>query len=637
MRAVLSFFPAGRGGGGSLRRRLLVLAAALLAAGLAEARPVAATAPRQPAALSSSSVEVQAKVQRGTVGRGEDVVYVLTVEGASLAEIEFPEAPSASGLVPESRQPQISQDVVYRNGQLQRTLAFRWTYRPQRTGQLQFMPVTFTAAGERYRTETVSVRVLRQPPPASSGKDDAHSAASSDNIFIEAALSDSTIYRGEQTTVTYRLFYRQGLQLRQSRLAGSWDAPGFWREELDVPSRPDVGTTRRDGEAYKSLLLKRVALFPTRTGRLTLSPLEIETRARQSGRSQGLLGRLFSSGRSREISVVSDSVHLRARPLPGGAPASFRGAVGRFRMDRSRASASREVRVGDAVELRLEISGYGNLATVEAPPLDDVPDGLETYPPDSRLDIDREGRRVRGSKTFTYTLVPRERGTYRIPSLAFSYFAPEAERYRTLRTDAVTIRATGSARELAASSGNALPPGDLAGPLTERPAWTRPGRSPLYRRVWPYAALGGSALLAAGLLAWRRRRAREDGRPPEAHPTAQKRLREARHHLDENRPRAFYEETERALRAFVGQRLEMPATGQTRHQLRDGFARTGVAGATQDQFFALLDECERARFAPTPPNREATATASDRAHRLVADLDEALPTASADEDEPAPA
>lgn len=623
MRAIFSLFRTGRVASGALRRGLFVLTALLLATAQAGARPATATAPRQSAA-SSSPVEVQAKVQRSTVGRGEEVVYVLTVEGASLSEIEFPEAPSAAGLAPASRQPQISQDVVYRNGQLQRTLAFRWTYRPQRTGQTQFTPVTFTIAGERYRTETVSVRVLRQAP-ASSRRDDARSAASSDKIFIEATLSDSTIYRGEQTTVTYRLFYRQGLQLRQSRLAGSWDAPGFWREELDVPSRPDVGTTRRHGEPYKSLLLKRVALFPTRTGRLTLSPLEIETRARQPGGSQGLLGRLFSSGRSREVSVVSDSVSVRVRPLPDGAPASFQGAVGRFRMDLSQARSSREVRVGDAVELTLEISGYGNLATLEAPPLGGVPDGLETYPPDTRLDIDREGKRVRGTKRFTYALIPQQRGTYRIPPLAFSYFSPEAGRYRTLRTDAVTIRATGSARELSASPGKALPPGDLAAPLTDSPQWTRPGGEPLYRQVWPYAALGSSALLAAGLLAWRRRRAREDARPPEAHPTAKKRLREARRHLDEDRPRAFYEETERALRAFVGQRLGMPATGQTRRQLRDAFTRTDVTEATQDRFFALLDECDRARFAPTAPDREALTTASDRAHRLVVDLDETLP------------
>lgn len=621
MRAFFSLF---RGGGRPVACGG-VAALLLLAAGAARAPSAVADALRQ-SSSPSSSVEVTAKVQRSPVGRGENVVYVMTLEGASLSEVEFPDAPSAAGLVPKSRQPEVSQDVVYQNGQLRRTLAFRWTYRPQRTGRLQFKPVAFRAAGERHRTETVSVRVLRRSPAASSrGRDDTRPEAASDDIFIEATLSDSTVYRGEQTTVTYQLFYRQGLQLRQSRLAGSWDAPGFWREELDVPSRPDVGTTRRNGAAYRSLLLKRVALFPTRSGQLTLSPLEIETRARQSGRSQGLLGRLFSSGRSREVSVVSDSVDVRVRPLPDGAPASFRGAVGRFRMDLAQPARSRRaVRVGNAVELELNVSGYGNLATLKAPSLDRLPRALNTYPPDPHLDMDREGERVRGDKTFTYTLVPQEAGTYRVPPLVFSYFAPAAGRYRTLRTEAVTIRATGSARELSASSGNALPPGALAGPLTENPQWARPGRVPLYRRAWPYAALGGSALLAAALLAWRRRRARKAPRPPEAHPTAQKRLREARRHLDEDRPRAFYEETERALRAFVGQRLGRPATGQTRRQLRDALARAGVAEATREQFFALLDECDRARFAPTRLDREATATASDRAHRLVADLDEAF-------------
>ena len=585
--------------------------------------PMRAAAQQGP---GSSSVEIEAKVQRSPVGLREEVTYVLTVEGASLAEVDgLPTAPQVRGLVPKSRQPSIKQDIVRRNGQIRRTLAFHWTYRPQQTGTVGFEPVSITINGRTYRTETVPVQVLTtarhntSPPPG-----DDSLANASDDIFIEASLSDSTLYRGEQAVVSYRLFYRDGLRLRQSRMAGSWDAPGFWREELDVPAHPDVGTTQRNGKAYKTLLLKRVAVFPTRAGELSLSPLKIETHARRPGRARGVLGRLFSSGRMRELNVTSDSVHLRVRPLPSGAPSSFRGAVGTFRID-LRMGETR-TRVGQAVELELQVSGYGNLATIEAPPLE-ASGSLETYAPDTRLSIDRGGDRIRGTKTFTYTIVPQERGTYQLPPLAFSYFAPDAGRYRTLRTQPVTIRASGSAQELPASASE-FPPGDLAGPLTGTVAWTRPGGAPLYRRVWPYAAFGLPALLAAALLAWRRRRDRADARPPEAHPTARRRLSDARRHLEHDDPRLFYEEVERALRTFVGQRLGIEVNGQTRRQLRAGFGRADVDEDTQARFFALLDECSRARFAPAAPDREALKTASERAHRLVATLDGALPASS---------
>ena len=581
------------------------------------------------AAEEAPPLTIEAEARPSVASLQQDVTYVVTVEGASLSDIDRPPPPQARGLTLQRRRPTIEQDLVRRNGRLQRTVSFRWTYRPQRRGSLRFAPMSVTVNGTTHRTASVTVEVQsggRTRPNRPPAADDAPRADTSDDLFIETALSDSLLYRGEQAVVSYRLFYHEDLRLRQSRLAGSWNAPGFWREELDVPSRPDVGTTRRNGKSYKTLLLKRVAVFPTRTGTLTLSPLEIETDARNSSSAQGLLRRFFSSDRTRELKVTSDSVQVQVRPLPGGAPPSFRGTVGSFRLD-LRTSQTR-TQVGEAVEIELEVSGYGNLATINAPALQPSSgDALETYAPDERLSIDREGERIRGTKTFTYTVVPQERGAYQLPPLQLSYFAPDAERYQTLRTRSVTIRARGgSAGEgVASAGGGALPPGDLAGPLTGTVTWTRPAPAPFWRRGGLLgAAFGGAALLAAVLLAWRRRRARAAERPTPAHPAARRRLREARRHLKQDRPRRFYEETERALRAFVAQRLDGASKNPARRRLRTALTRAGVATETQQALFDLLDECERARFAPTAPDRHALETASERAHRVVAALDEAL-------------
>ena len=625
------------------RRRGACAAAALLLLGFCAALTPAGGETRAAAAETVSPLTIEASARPSVVSLQETVSYVVTVEGAARAEIDRPAPPQARGLELERRRPAVEQDLVRQNGRLQRTVSFRWTYRPKRRGSLRFAPASVTVNGRTYRTAAVTVEVRPgrgggnpASPPPSDDDEDATRSDAGDDLFIEAALSDSVLYRGEQAVVSYRLFYRDKLRLRRSRLAGSWDTPGFWREELDVPSRPDVGTTRRGGRSYKTLLLKRVAAFPARTGTLTLSPLKIETDAQSTGSSgRGLLNRLFSSDRTRELTVTSDSVQVRVRPLPGGAPSSFDGAVGTFRTDLS--APQGRTKVGEAVDIELEVSGYGNLATLEAPalrgPSSGGGDALETYAPDTRLSIDRSGERVRGTKTFTYTVVPQKRGTYRLPPLTFSYFAPDAGRYRTLRTRPLTIRARGGGNggggtSVASSGGGeALPPGDLAGPLTGAVTWTRTEETaPFWRNGWLLgAAFGLPALLAVGLLAWRRRRVRTAGTSTHEHPAAaRRRLRKARRHVTKKRPRRFYEETERALRAFLDQRLEDLSKNPARRRLRAALTHAGVDAETQQALFDLLDECERARFAPTPPDRRALETASGRAHRVVAALDEAL-------------
>jgi hypothetical protein len=96
-------------------------------------------------------------------------------------------------------------------------------------------------------------------------------------MFIRAVPSKRQAFQNEQITIEYALYFRTGIQLRQSRLADSWDAEGFWREELEIEARPIPQTVVVDGLRYNTIVLKRVAVFPTRTGSLRIDPLRIES------------------------------------------------------------------------------------------------------------------------------------------------------------------------------------------------------------------------------------------------------------------------------------------------------------------------------------------------------------------------
>ena len=106
-----------------------------------------------------------------------------------------------------------------------------------------------------------------------------------------------------------------------------------------------------------------------------------------------------------------------------------------------------------------------------------------------------------------------------------------------------------------------------------------------------------------------------------AHPVARRHLKHAANLAHREDPRAFYEEVDRAVLGFLGNRLNVPERGLTRQSLREMLAARGLSETRIGDLQSLLDECDRARFAPGPLDREAMQTALTRAEALIADID----------------
>jgi hypothetical protein len=502
--------------------------------------------------------------------------------------------------------------------------------------------------GRFYRTEEITVEVIPQaqrtqrPPPsgmpfgrpsrpaAPSGEDEGdekESRISDEDIFIRALPSQRSAFQNEQITVEYQLLFRPFIRPRESRLASSWDAEGFWREDLPVEGRPIPRAIVSDGLRYNTIVLKRVAVFPARSGELRIDPLQVETEVLAMQTTNDPFGRLFSMQHPFEtVELASPSVTVEARPLPPGAPDAFAGAVGQFDVD-TRLSQT-EVPVGEGVDVAMRVRGTGNLAMLE-PPAFDVPSVFETYGPRVTTRIDSTSRRVRGTKTFTYTLVPRSNGTFDLPPLTFAYFDPRTERYHTTTSEPMTIRVTGTAEAVSiATTGEGLPVDDIAGLMREA-TWRATDRTPLHRSAWAYLALALPLLLLGGTYAYRQHRAHLAGNPAlarrrQAHPLAQKHLKQADALRAEGRPEAFFEEVERAVLGFIGNRLDLAERGLTRDQLDAHLAAHTIGPETRGALRTFLDTCDRVRFSPTRASQAQMTEALDQARDLIIAVDDAL-------------
>ncbi len=587
---------------------------------------------------SAQGLVVDATVNETTVGLEETVAYTVEVRGTSIGSLRTPEPPATEGLVLLQAVPTRRSNLSLINGRMQQRVAFTWLFRPVREGQARIGVAEVVVDGETYRTRPITLRIVpqtRRPStpgqttPYGTSPDRTDRTIDASDLFIRAIPSKQQVYQGEQVLVEYQLFFRDGVQLRQSRLTDAGDADGFWREELDVDARPVPRSVVENGLRYNMITLKRVAVFPARSGTLLIEPLRIQTEAYVPFNRGDPFERFFSlRSQYQPVELASPALRIDVRPLPEPAPPGFTGAVGQFTLD---AGVDRtEVEVGEAVQLRVTLSGTGNIATLEAPPFE--PPGIfEQYDPEVSTSVIRSGREVRGARTFTYVLVPRSNGRFELPPLSFTYFDPEAGRYETQTAPAQTIRVTGTAASPLASGTTAegLPVDDIADLKATPTRWVALGRTPLHERPLVYVALLLPLLLLAGLYGVQRRAARLAAdvgyaRRRRAHPLARRHLKQAEAYLASNQPRAFYEEVARAVQGFIGNRLNLPERGLTRTRLDDQLAARGVPDEVRQTLRAFLDECDQARFSPVLPDQEAMASACDRAAGLIIRLDQML-------------
>ncbi|NNF57078.1 MAG: protein BatD [Rhodothermaceae bacterium] len=577
------------------------------------------------ASSATAQVTVHAFVDKTELGDAETLAYTLEVSG-DLDDLAPIQPPEGRGLALRQGTP-VHQERLILNGQ--ERLRLTWAYTPQRTGDVAVLGTNVRVKDRTYRTDPVFVTVVpqqqrRAPVAPPTGRPSPPSTASGD-LFVRAEPSTRRVVPGQQIIVNYVLYAAPHIHPRRSQVAGTWDAEGFWREELDVapnatyPRRVTIG-----GQPYDAVTIRRLALFPTRTGALEVGAMTFEIEVARSTRNANPFDSFFYPLGSRftEEEVTAPALALTANLLPDDAPEGFNGAVGQFGMaafmDRDQVTA------GEPVRLTVELSGTGNIATLAAPDVA-IPPTFERFDPQQNREVDRGATPLRGTKTFTYTFVPRGGGDFEIPPVVWSYYDPAAGRYQTRRSAAFPLTVTGAAAPAAIASETVpVDPSIPLGLMTDA-TWRRTSSPAAIPLGVVLVGLGLPLLALLGLVAARRRRDRKGELSPErralrAHPEAKRRLHDAQTALGD--APAFYAALEQALRAFLADRLAIPAQGLSQLALDEALAAHGLSAATRAETRALLATAEQAQFAPgLAGNGETQQADAARAAHLFAAID----------------
>lgn len=505
------------------------------------------------------------------------------------------------------------------NGKTTRSSQTTYTYilQARKTGTFTLPPATATIKGKEIQSKAVQIQVVNGKSSSGSAQaqsqgaqqDRQEASAGESDIFMRMSLSRNSVVVGEPVTATLKIYHRANLAGFENARFPSFK--GFWSQEMESPSNIEFQREQVDGVMYNSAVLRKWVIIPQKAGEQTIEPSEVVclVNVRRPRTSSSPFDDFFGSGyvtTRQRVSTPAKTLHVSA--LPAGAPASFSGGVGDFRIS---AKVSKDsLKTHDAASLLVTVSGKGNIALVDAPKIAFPPD-FEVYDVKTTVNTDKSG--TSGSKTFEYPFIPRSPGDFKIGPVQFGYYDVSARRYQTASSAEIPLAVARSGQavsEPSAMPGNVLVADrkgvkNLGEDIRFIRTKTTLGANNsflVYSKTW-WGILAFLVLAGFGFwLGFRKVAARRadvvGSRNRKATRQALKRLSQANEFLQKNLYTAFYEELHRSLLGFVGDKLAMDMASQNKENISSALVSGGVPQDVAADFVGLLDACEFARYSP---------------------------------------
>ena len=435
-------------------------------------------------------------------------------------------------------------------------------------------------------------------------------AVSGKDLFMTATASRTNVCEQEAILLTYKIYTLVDLTQMDGKLPS---LDGFQIQEIPLPRTKEFELEQYNGRNYRSVVWSQYLLFPQKSGDLTIPSITYEgvvvTRNRNIDPFEA-----FFNGQSgytevkRKITTPALTIHVS--PLTNK-PAEFSGAVGKFSVTSS--ISATEVDANDAITLKINVTGSGNMKLISTPFVN-FPADFETYDAkvNDKFQLTRTG--LSGTKEFEYLAVPRHAGTYQIPAAKFIYYDTESRSYKTLTTEAYTLKVNkgkgGAGQNVSNYTGQQMDVQQLnqdirfikKGDVEFRQRGDTFFGTPKYWLVYIL-----SLLLFIQLAAMGRKRMKANSnialsRGKKANKVALKRMKAAKKLLDTHEQGKFYDEVLRALWGYVADKFNMSQESLNKENIEQSLTSRNVPDEQIQQFIKVLNDCEFARYAPGDAN-----------------------------------
>ncbi len=572
--------------------------------------------------------------EKVNMGEQFEVTYTINASGKNFKAPNFDDFIVLSG-------PNQSQSIQIINGRLSQTISFSYILQPRSEGKFIIPPASIEVDGKKIQSNSITIEVLKgttKPQTKNQQKsieDENLTKQIGQNLFIRASVDKNELYQGEQLTITYKLYTR--LNIVNSAISKVPSFTGFWAQDIELDRNQNYTIETIDGIQYKSIPIKKTALFPQRSGILEIEPMEasfvvqIQLRKRTGDWfDQFFNDPFFGNTVNKEYTTRSNSLKIKVKPLPENPPTSFNGAVGKYNLDVW--LDKNETKANEPVTLKIKITGKGNLKLLEPIKLN-FPVDFESYEPKTSDNINQKSSTISGSRTFEYLLIPRRQGNYTIPAINFTFFDVELKKYQTLTTPEMKLVVTKGAEV-------------VGGPITgltkeeikligQDIRFIKSGRSKFVKHgakffgstkfflifLSPFIILTLFFLIInkyeanlKDIVGYKNRKATK---------IAKKRLNFARKLLNTENKEKFYEEVSKTIWTYISDKLGIQLAELNKENVTSTLKDKKVKEETIHRLLKILEECEYSRFTPLGDSTNMKSI-YEEAVKIVIDIEEEL-------------
>ena len=539
--------------------------------------------------LALSQVKLEVKIEKTNLKLGEvtQVNYVFNEEGRNFVP------PSFAGF--NKGGSYVSSNEVYDNGVYSIQQVYTYVIQAAKAGKVTISPANIRFDGKVYASKPVLVSVSnekatdaipRNQNPAVTPKPSNRKVISGANnmIFVDVEVNKTTAFVNEPVEVYYRIYLDPNLDIElNKKIVTKFN--NFWSQSEDIQGGWERSVV--NNRVFKSKVFKKAILYPQKTGKLEITPITLDLNISYPTGTEDFFGQPEYNIARRE--VVSNIKHIQVNPLPEkGKPDNFTGAVGKFEFDVNVQKS--ELKSGESLQLDLIVSGTGNLKLFEIPK-PSLPSNFEIFEPKHQEFISENMKGITGKIMDSYTVIPQEKGSFKLKAQQFSFFDVQSKTYKTISSDAIDLNVLQGENQANVTSVSKGKPS-----VKEQKEETNSGFEFTFMHFIGTVAVGGLALLFFTL--------KRNEKPTEEEIVIIEKPIKKEFSVIEiqdfiTNKELFYQKMEVKIAEFLEHKFSLEKADFNKENIIQKFQEHNVSQENTNDFIGLLKNCEKARYMPT--------------------------------------
>ena len=543
-----------------------------------------------------AQVQFEAKVSKQTLGINERlrIDFSMNDDGDNFSPPNFEGFKVIAG--PSQ---QVSQSWI--NGRSSFNKTYSYFLIPTQRGTLTIKQASIEINGQIYKTTPIRVNVtaaVEQP------RDPNDTQVSADNeLHLVADISKVNPYINEPITVVYKLYFSNNIGITNSRELDKPKYNDFWSQNIDIKQFV-VEQGKYRGEDYRFIVLKKVVLYPQKSGKLVIEPLSLEIDVQLPTNRRTIFGQMVLAEGNKRVSAGAKTINVKALP-EAGKPEDFSGAVGRF--DFKVKPSKTNLKSGESLDLEVSVSGNGNLKLFTLPkPV--VPSSLEMYDPVHNEQVKTPLSGMTGKIADKYTIIPQYKGKYPIKPMQFTYFDLGSRSYKTITSPEVMVNVLDGpmAASDAVASNDGTPKKEILSTAQFKFVKLKTDLMPIHQDDFFGSSLFYTLTFLPFLgiplvVLFKKRKEAIDGdlvgnKIKLSNKLAKKYLSEAQKEIGNKEP--FYIALEKALHNFLKAKLNIETSEMSKEKISEILKERNAQMDSVAAFISLTENCEFARYAP---------------------------------------